>query len=138
LSYSIEPNIPVKVIGEKESVREILLQLLSNAVAFTKRGEIRVKVSRADAADVAYTSDDQTTPSDEVTLTFVVSDTGKGMSPEKRRSICNLLFSPAAALPLDHKDLPYVSCVCVCRVMCVCCVCVCCVACVLCCVVCLG
>lgn len=106
LSYSIEPNIPVKVIGEKESVREILLQLLSNAVAFTKRGEIRVKVSRADAADVAYTSDDQTTPSDEVTLTFVVSDTGKGMSPEKRRSICNLLFSPAAALPLDHKDLP--------------------------------
>jgi hypothetical protein len=74
-------------------------------VAFTKHGDIRVKVERE---DVTYTSDDQTSPPDEVALEFVVSDTGEGMSPEKRHSICNLLFSPPTAMPLDYKDLPYV------------------------------
>lgn len=80
-------------------------QLLSNAIAFTKRGEIGVKVSRV---EITYTSDDQSSPPDEVVLEFVVTDTGKGMSSEKRRSICNLLFSPSSSLRLDHNDMLYI------------------------------
>ena len=65
----IDANSPEWVVGDEARVRQILLNLMSNAVKFTKEGGVRLEVS-SDAA----------TP--RASVTFVVRDTGIGMSEE--------------------------------------------------------
>lgn len=63
-----EDGLPEWVRGDPLRVRQILLNLLDNALKFTAQGEIRLKVAHAENA-----------PND---LLFSVSDTGIGMSEE--------------------------------------------------------
>jgi two-component system sensor histidine kinase/response regulator len=65
----IAPEIPVMLEGDPLRLRQVLLNLTSNALKFTDRGEISIGVDPVDTADNA------------VTLQFVVRDTGIGISP---------------------------------------------------------
>ncbi|HEY4235382.1 MAG TPA: response regulator [Lacipirellulaceae bacterium] len=71
----IGPGIPDNLIGDPLRVRQVLMNLIGNAIKFTDRGEIEVKV---DSERV----DDQ-----QVRLHFSVRDTGMGISPEQQRRI---------------------------------------------------
>jgi signal transduction histidine kinase/DNA-binding response OmpR family regulator len=66
LVLDIEPGVPEWQRGDATRLRQILVNLIGNAVKFTKQGTVAVAVSR--------------TGSD--TLQFAVSDTGIGISPE--------------------------------------------------------
>ena len=57
--------------GDMGKLRQILFNLVSNAVKFTDRGEVRVAVALAGRADA-----------DPLRLRFTVSDTGRGIAPE--------------------------------------------------------
>jgi signal transduction histidine kinase/DNA-binding response OmpR family regulator len=75
LACHIHPDVPDEVLGDAGRLRQVLLNVLGNAVKFTDAGEVVVHV------DV-----DDITPN-RVTLRFAVSDTGIGIPPDKQPHI---------------------------------------------------
>jgi two-component system sensor histidine kinase/response regulator len=80
LSCFIEGAVPRGVIGDGGRLRQILLNLIGNAVKFTERGEVSVTVRRARR----HEGDPR------MRIRFSVHDTGIGVSEEVRE----LLFQP--------------------------------------------
>ncbi len=78
LSYKIAENVPKNVRGDPIRLRQILTNLVSNAVKFTEHGEVCVELSCRQSSRT------------EVDLLFAVRDTGFGMSEEQVRR----LFEP--------------------------------------------
>jgi PAS domain S-box-containing protein len=78
LLCDIAPDVPELLEGDPGRLRQILLNLVSNAIKFTSHGEVAVRVA-IDAED-----------RDAGVLKFTVSDTGIGIPTEKQVSI----FSP--------------------------------------------
>lgn len=72
LIYEIEYNVPPQVIGDRLRLRQVLLNLVSNAVKFTEKGEVFIGV------ELQKTSDE-----DNLVLAFNVRDTGIGIPPDK-------------------------------------------------------
>src|SRR5215469_7905326 len=71
LLYSMDPGLPAIVNGDGMRLRQILINLLGNAIKFTHAGEIYLAVKRIKVAD------------DEIEIGFDVTDTGIGIAPEK-------------------------------------------------------
>lgn len=71
----VSPDLPFLVRGDMTRIRQVLANLLSNAMKFTEKGRITLKVLRE--------SRDGST----VTVRFEVTDTGIGMSEEQRGKI---------------------------------------------------
>ncbi|KIY45235.1 dual-domain HisK/Mak2 protein kinase [Fistulina hepatica ATCC 64428] len=78
LSFDIEPNVPPWVYADYARIRQILMNLIGNAVKFTARGSIRVTCS-VDSSEPG-----------ERRLKFDIEDTGIGLST----SDINRLFRP--------------------------------------------
>ena len=73
LLYELRPPSLVHVIGDPNRLRQVLLNVIANAIKFTERGEVAVTVDR-----------------DEVVKDFVqftIRDTGIGIPPEKQKLI---------------------------------------------------
>lgn len=70
------PEIPSKLYGDPFRILQILVNLASNAVKFTKSGKISVQVS----LDSDKTSEIQKSNKDQIVLSFCVHDTGIGIS----------------------------------------------------------
>ncbi|KAH9921391.1 histidine kinase [Fomitopsis serialis] len=81
LSYNIESDVPPWVEADYARIRQVLMNLIGNAVKFTAGGSVRVICSVDNSAPVAK---------DEVNLKFVIQDTGIGLSS----SDVDLLFVP--------------------------------------------
>ncbi len=75
LSTLVEPEVPSVLRGDPGRVRQVLLNLVGNAVKFTERGEVVVRASTR-ARD-----------EESVTVRFSVRDTGIGIAPEVREKI---------------------------------------------------
>jgi PAS domain S-box-containing protein len=75
LSCRIAPDVPAAVIGDPGRLRQVVLNLVSNAVKFTHAGEVGVEILVS-----------QQMP-DEVILKCTVRDTGIGIPEEKRWEI---------------------------------------------------
>ena len=85
LAYLVQAGVPTALRGDPGRLRQILTNLVGNAIKFTERGEVVVMISaEADRAapSVALTSG--------ITLRFDVEDTGIGLTPEQRTK----LFQP--------------------------------------------
>ncbi|MBF0425369.1 MAG: response regulator [Magnetococcales bacterium] len=72
LLLAVDPNIPRSLMGDPLRLGQILLNLVSNAIKFTERGEVAFEITRVAGDDT------------EVTLLFRVTDTGIGMTPEQQ------------------------------------------------------
>jgi two-component system sensor histidine kinase/response regulator len=75
LAFDVDPGVPESLVGDVHRIRQILVNLLGNAIKFTERGEIVLRIELVRQAD-------QT-----VTLRFAVKDTGIGLPPEKIETI---------------------------------------------------
>lgn len=78
LSLLIEPEVPSRLIGDPGRLRQILNNLIGNAVKFTYAGEVTLQV--------AVVTGDQS----KATIRFEVQDTGIGIPKEK----IDILFQP--------------------------------------------
>jgi two-component system, sensor histidine kinase and response regulator len=78
LLYELTPGLPARVLGDPHRLRQVLTNLIGNAVKFTPKGEVAVNVTvQADAGD-------------RVRITFAVRDTGIGME----QAVLQRIFEP--------------------------------------------
>ena len=70
LTATLDPDIPPVLVGDALRLRQILFNLIGNAIKFTDRGSVSIGAATR-AID-----------GDQIELEFSVSDTGKGIAPE--------------------------------------------------------
>lgn len=73
----ISNNTPLQIIADPARIRQVLLNLLSNAFKFTKQGDITLNVHAL------------STNADATTLKFEITDTGIGITPEQQARLFN-------------------------------------------------
>jgi signal transduction histidine kinase/DNA-binding response OmpR family regulator len=81
MAVHVAPDVPVQVLGDRHRLRQILLNLLGNAVKFTPEGEIVLTV------EVARVPDGAPSRNDLLVLRFVVEDAGIGIAPDRLGAI---------------------------------------------------
>jgi len=75
LAYEIQPDTPDALLGDPVRLGQIVLNLVGNAIKFTERGEVVMRVQS------------QSIDGGEVSCYFTVSDTGIGIDEEKQSAI---------------------------------------------------
>ena len=75
LVLKLDPRMPRYFIGDPVRLGQVLLNLASNAVKFTERGEVRIEISVLESSPSA------------VHLRFAVVDTGIGMTDDQARRV---------------------------------------------------
>lgn len=74
LSYQISDNVPNALMGDNSRLRQILLNLVGNAIKFTQKGQIAIAVSSRIISDQGL---------DKPELTFSITDTGIGIERDR-------------------------------------------------------
>ena len=90
LVYRIAKNVPVQIIGDNHRFRQILMNLVENAIRFTQRGEIYIGVQFIEFIE-----------ENRVKLLFEVKDSGIGMPEAKTRELSGLLMQATPILKND-------------------------------------
>ena len=75
IESEIAPEVPPWLAGDPVRLRQVLINLLGNALKFTEQGKLTVRVTRDPEAN------------DPASLRFAVSDTGIGIPPDKLETI---------------------------------------------------
>ena len=78
LQYQVDDDLPSKVIGDSSRLRQIFINLINNAIKFTKHGFINIKISGKFITSTTYE------------FRFSIADTGIGIDSEQ----INNLFKP--------------------------------------------
>ena len=89
LIIEMEPQVPVAIVGDVTRLRQILVNLVSNAIKFTDKGEIKLHVRELERKE------------SKVLLEFAVSDTGIGI-PKDRMQRLFKSFSQVDASTTRH------------------------------------
>ncbi|CAF9906276.1 MAG: histidine kinase osmosensor [Alectoria fallacina] len=75
LAYQVDSSVPDYVIGDPYRLRQIILNLVGNAIKFTEHGEVKLTIRKASNMNPA---------NDEYAFEFQVSDSGIGIQADKK------------------------------------------------------
>jgi signal transduction histidine kinase/ligand-binding sensor domain-containing protein/DNA-binding response OmpR family regulator len=75
LTCDIRPEVPEVVVGDPTRLRQIIINLVGNAIKFTSQGEVGLKIALESRTE------------DRIRLHFLVEDTGIGIAPQKQKLI---------------------------------------------------
>ncbi len=75
LACQFDPELPDHFVGDSTRLRQVVVNLVANAIKFTEKGEVVLRIKLDSRTD------------NTATLHFTVSDTGIGMAPEKQKLI---------------------------------------------------
>ncbi len=80
LIVELDPDLPSKVFGDPLRLGQVLTNLISNALKFTREGEVVLRVAFLEAAMTESSSD-------VARIEFAVVDTGVGMTPDEQKRV---------------------------------------------------
>jgi signal transduction histidine kinase/DNA-binding response OmpR family regulator len=111
LAYYVHPDVPDALVGDPVRLRQVLVNLVGNAIKFTERGEVVIRVKseirnpKSEIHAAQERSDFEFGISDlgrEVTLHFEVKDTGIGIPAEKQQAIFNAFEQADSSTTRKH------------------------------------
>ncbi|MBF0543979.1 MAG: response regulator [Candidatus Riflebacteria bacterium] len=88
LTFKVDPSIPTWLKGDPNKLKQILFNLLGNAIKFTENGRVEVRASLFSHSD-----------KEKLGLKFSISDTGIGISSET----IGLLFNPFVQVGVETQ-----------------------------------
>ena len=83
--FGIDPGVPAALVGDPLRLRQVLWNLVGNAIKFTEQGGVKVQVSGSADAD------------GQVDLVLAVSDSGIGIEPEQIKRVFEPFYQVEAA-----------------------------------------
>ena len=91
LDCTVDADVPARIVGDAERLRQVLVNLIANAVKFTERGRVQVTIRIATEPVAAQTgSSGHPVAAAPITLEFCVADSGIGIPADRQ----DLLFRP--------------------------------------------
>ncbi len=81
IKYEVEDDVPAYITSDPTRLRQILLNLSSNAIKFTEKGGVKIKVSLLEKDEPSFAVEDK------IILRFAVSDTGIGIPDEAKEKM---------------------------------------------------
>ena len=101
LLLHIDGRVPSDVVGDPTRLRQILINLVSNAIKFTRTGEIEVKIS-VPKKQRCVKLDELPEDMQSLELQFAVRDTGIGIPPSQRTRIFESFTQADASTTRDY------------------------------------
>jgi len=111
LMFERSPNLPQYIRGDEVKLRQILINLLNNAIKFTQEGGVAVRVEsekvevRSEKAESISHSSLLTSHSSLLTLHFEIEDTGSGISPDELDTVFNAFVQTSGARAQEGTGL---------------------------------
>ena len=96
LSCSLPPQLPSRVVGDPVRLRQLLVNLLHNAVKFTERGHVQLHVSLPQG---------EASHADALPLRFEVRDTGIGIAEDQIHSVFKAFTQADASSTRRHGGI---------------------------------
>jgi PAS domain S-box-containing protein len=81
LVLDVDPHLPAEIVGDPKRVRQVLVNLVGNAIKFTEQGFVQISVEVEDWK-----------PGDRIDLAFTVKDSGIGIPEDKQRELFSRFY----------------------------------------------
>lgn len=91
IEVTISPEVPMNLVGDADRLKQVLLNLVGNAVKFTSTGGVKIEVRTAARAD------------NHITLQFTVADTGIGIPKEAQGHLFEPFFQSDQFMGRRHE-----------------------------------
>jgi PAS domain S-box-containing protein len=91
LRFQLDPRIPDAVVGDATRLRQVLINLLGNALKFTEKGEVSLDVNLVEKTG------------DEMVPRFEVRDTGKGIQEDEMKVIFDAFTQADVSMTRRHE-----------------------------------
>ncbi len=81
LAWAIDPTLPTKLVGDEVRLKQVVTNLVGNAIKFTDQGGVLVTVQRAGSVDLRSDED--------IGIAIAVEDTGIGIGKDQQAHLFN-------------------------------------------------